>query len=208
MDEQHQEDGNKKPRKKRTKKPPKAASKSAQETIADLLPGPDELLAAIDACLMRYRLALQEVELTIAFCRGQRAREAYIETLERFKGFIEDKARHMEKDRVPWATENLFILRAIWGMNEEAISNLPQEAGDVFRLVRQRSSQFNEDRDACLRLIESHNGMLKALTNVLWELRWQDEERAEFLLERLQNTETGPSRGDNLLFLAELLTRK
>lgn len=200
MDEQRKEDG--------SNKPSEESAKSTQEKKKGRLMPPIGILAAVDACLIHYRLAMQELDLTMAFRLQQSAGEEVIETLRRFKGYLEERASQLEKGRVPWATENLVILQAIWDMDEEAISNLPEETRDVFREVREKNCDFNEDREHVLRVIESNNHMLKALTNVLWELRWEDEERAEFLLERLQNIETGPSRGDNLVFMAELLTRK
>jgi hypothetical protein len=197
MDEQNHERESSRPGKKATK-----GSRKVQRIE------PAELVAAIDSCLVRYRLALQKAELTISFCRDYRPIEGVIETVKAEKDWLEKQQRELEKARVPWSTDQFKMARAILDLDEGIISALPQEVREILLSFRQDTGHFDVELQHGLAVVERNNAMLRQVTNVLWGFRWEDEERAKSLLESLQKAQTEPSRPADTVHLEELSMRK
>jgi hypothetical protein len=191
MDEQRKEDGSDEQRK--TKEPRRIE--------------PAELVAAIDSCLVCYRLAVHEAELTSSFCRDHRPIKGLIETVKVEKDFLEEQQRELEKARVSWGSDQLRMARAILDMDEETISTLPQDEREIL-LSYCQDATLDEELTHCLDVVERNNSMLRQVTKVLWGLRWEDEERVESLLESLQKKQTEPSRPADILYLAQFLIRR
>lgn len=208
MDEKQHESESGEQREKSTKKPGKEAIKGRRKTKEPPVVDLDDLRAAFDSCLIRYKLALQEADLTMAFCRDHRDIEGLSESLHRFKGYIEKMARSLEEAREPWATDGLTISKRILDMDEKTVSKMPQEIADVVRSFRLDTDQFNEYVLYGLRVVERNRSMLEDLTKVFWSCRWEKEKDVRYLIDSLKNVGEEPSPGENILFLPETLMRK
>jgi hypothetical protein len=208
MDEKHHQGESSEPRKKSTKEPGTESKKGTPRTKEPLGVDLDQLRAAFDSCMIRYKLALQEADLTMAFCRDHRHIEGLSASVQRFKGYIEKMSRSLEEAREPWATDGLTISKRIHEMDEETISEMPHEIADVVRSFRQGTDQFNENIRHGFRVVERNNSMLENLTKVFWSFRWEEEKEVRYLIESLKNIGTEPARGEDSVSLTEILMRK